>query len=503
MLKDNVVVHYAMDDLPGADRVDGTGRGNTLVSFFPRAPNNDQINLGRSSDGTHGFSGGLAMWGKWNRLLSAAEKTSLYNSGSGRQWSAISAGSLNDAVLYYNLDGASWADATGRNTDLTPTGSPGSMSGPGGNNAFSFDGSTQYATHADATDFRCLQGQSWTIAIWAYLTSSASGGTSVEYLIGKNTQDNVEWLVYYPHAVGRSRWQFDLGYAITDPTLVNVKADNAGQPNSATWYFLIAEYDYDTNTLTFSVNLTEDSYTPVATPDLATVPYTNKRVSYFPDADTFDISTVPTGQVGPKYVYKTSTANDDLAGGNNSYSVAFNFKLDSLTHDMMLLGKWDANIPNSPDWAIWWRQSDTSLVAWIGNGNASNKTESAVLLNDTNQHCVVMTVTPGGSLSLLLDNGNSISEVLTAIAGYTPASFSVQFRIGALLNANESVLYCQLHGKIWNINKWSRVITVQEKTEFYNNGVTFYYPFITSIPKVKIGGTNRGPLKANNAVVRF
>lgn len=472
-LTNGCIVAYPMNEASGTNRLDATGRGNTLTPSFTPSSYTDPIYLGQGTVG-HSFAGALARFGKWNRLLTAGEKTTLRNSGSAVKWSDISASSLNDAVFYYNLDEASGnrVDATGRNSALAPTNAPGRTTGPDGTaSAAQFAGGGDYLSTTDAADFR-IGNFDFTILIWVNI-NSVSSGSAVDYFIGKATGDNVEWLFYYPHAAGRSRWQFDLGYEITDPNLANVKCSTAGQPSASTWYMLLAEYNSATNSLSVTVNNTDtDTFTPTAVPNLTA--YTGAVLgSQFVESAAFDSSTVPTGRVGPKHLYRTSGGSDDLSGGNVDYTIAFWFKLDVLTSTMMLCGKWDANNA-SPDYAIWWDFANTRLTFQIGNGTGSNAIVVTRPLNDTNLHFALAEVDAGNQISLTLDNGTTSS---LAISGFTPAATAVQFRIGSIVNGDASYLYYQFVGKMGPWFKWNRLLTTDEKVEAYNNGSPLYYPF--------------------------
>lgn len=476
-LANGCVCAYSMDEASGLSRQDLTGRGNTLTPSFTPASNTGPITLGAGTASQY-FAGALARFGKWNRLLTSAEKTTLYNAGAGVKWSDISAGSLNDAVLYYNLDEASGdrADATSRNVSMTVTGgAPTRVTGPDGtSSAIHFDGASDKIATTDAADFR-IGNFDFTMAIWANLDNTDSTETQVvDYFAGKATGDNVEWLFYYPYLTGRSRWQFVLGYETTDPNLVNIKATNAGKPTAATWYFLLVEYDTSTNTISITVNNTNtDSFSPVAVPDRSTLsgPVYGSR---FVDSGNFDDQTVPSGRVGPKHCYRASNGSDDLSIGNADATVCGWFKLNSTAHDQQLMGKFN-NSGSVMDWLVFWQQNTLSLFFDLSDGGGTNFTVAGISLNDTNLHFFAGRVTAGSAVSMSLDNGTPDA---TAIAGYTPASNSVQFQLGAVVNGNGNNSYLQFVGVMGWWAKWNRVLSDAEITTLYEQGPGVPYPFI-------------------------
>lgn len=95
--------------------------------------------MGRNSSDAWGLTypqqlfGAIKGWGRWNRLLTAGEKTAL----AGKEyWPFNTTTTLRDALAYFLLDEAggsmTYVDSTSRSNDLTATGTTVQVAGPAG-----------------------------------------------------------------------------------------------------------------------------------------------------------------------------------------------------------------------------------------------------------------------------------------------------------------------------------------------------------------------------------
>lgn len=485
---DRLMAHWPLDDVHGADRADSSGRNITLTpTFRPSTNASVDFYIGTSAGNspfTHGFPGAVARLGKWDRKLTGAEKTSLYNSAAGQFWSAISAGTLGDAKFYYNLDEATGSgagndrvDATGRNTPITVVGAPTQVTGPDGtSSAIHFDGSTQRGFHADSADFRTGY-YDHTISFF-FRMDSASDSSNVDYILGKVTAaDAVEWLFYYRHAIGDKKLWHDLGYSSTDPDLWVSRATTYGDVPATTWLHVLFEYDATANTTTLSINGTADSYSPVSLERVSGIA-TSTYAMQLPDTYVWDGT--QTTRAAARSAYRASPGTDVLSGGDVSHCIAGWFKLDSTTHDMHILGKWE-RVSDKMDWSLRYIAASDLLRFEVSDGG-SNYAVTGVSLNDTNTHHVYAEYdADANTISISLDGG-ALTDSDTV--SFTPAATNTNFTIGAFSDGtNVSNGWKQFVGKLAGWSRWKgRVLTSDEKTTLYNGGTYLAYPFPTGTP---------------------
>ena len=88
--------------------------------------------VGSQSGGTLFMNGRTARFGRWNRILTAAEITRMYNGGNGRFYSELNAAEKVDLVAYWNMNEASGnaLDSHTNGYDLTDTNSVTANNGP-------------------------------------------------------------------------------------------------------------------------------------------------------------------------------------------------------------------------------------------------------------------------------------------------------------------------------------------------------------------------------------
>jgi len=468
---DGLEASWAMDEAPGLPRADSFGSSD-LVSCFPGDSSAHPVYLGRGSNGDHDWAGAMARFFRYDRLLTAGEKASVYNAGAGVKWADVSGGSLGDALFWYDLDEASGdrADDTGRNTALTAGGTPTRVTGPDGTaSAVHFDGSTSYLYHDDAADFRTTGQQDLTIGLWLKPDSVATGSV-VDYIAGKATNDNVEWLFYYAHQAARSRWQIDLGYAETDPELATVKADAAGQPTAGQWYLLLMELDASSSVLSLTVdNASTDSLEPTFVPGPGAGMAGAAASSRFAESSAFDGTNAPTARTAPKFVGCASpgTAGDPLRGGDRDWTMAGWLRLNSLaTSFQRVLGKMSETGPSLDYQMTWFTTGGGRLYGEVSDGGGSNFASAFVPLTDTNEHFFVFSYDSStGTVSISLDGGTPG----TAVAGFTPAATAHDFQVGCSSDGDYSRQFVGDVGPLW---RWGRLLTANEQSALFAAGGT-------------------------------
>ena len=503
-LTDGIQCAYRMDELPGLDREDLTGNGNALASCFPGAPGTEDLWVMGDGGGSHYTEGRFCRLGFWHRLLTSGEKTTLYNSGSGQVWSGISGGSLNDARAYYNLDGSSLADATGRNTDMTASSSPGSAAGPGGSGtAYTFNGTSQQLNHPHSDDFvwQALQpdgtGGKLTLSYWVYLTT-IDNGSHISAILTKAASGGfpVEIYEYYRHDSGDRRFHTDQGSAPSDPELMVLKADTFGAPSAATWYHVLHEIDLEQNLNRITVNNASsdewlDSVVPTSPDILAT------GCQFL---DSYAFTGLTQGRSAGKYLTAPAGAAGDLTGGDYDWSVFVWLAITNRSpgHNQHVMGKFQVS-GSVIEWSLDFYAPST-LYFQLGNGNGSSFAFPDVSVSDSGLHSVYLeykNVSGTRTCKIRIDDATENEDSV----GFTPAEVtSIDFRmgfsntlVGGASGGGINIADMQFVGEVGPWAKWSRTLTPSEITELHTLGPDEFYPWGG-------GGSVTGPLTGGRLV---
>ncbi len=148
--------------------------------------------------------------------------------------------SLTSLISYWSLDEASGnaIDAHGTNSlndNSTVGATTGKVSG-----ARDFSGSSEYFDRPSNSDLQ-VDSTSATWAGWVYLNNASNGGS----VLSKSDfpWDHTEYYIRYSSS--RFNISGSTGFA---------SADTFGAPSSATWYFLVCEYDFANSLLRIGVN---------------------------------------------------------------------------------------------------------------------------------------------------------------------------------------------------------------------------------------------------------
>ena len=155
---------------------------------------------------------------------------------------------LNGLVSYWKLNEASGtrSDSVGSNNladNNTVTRATGKQSGAGN---FTFSNS-EYLNIASNSSLH-IGASSFTFCAWVYLASKPT----YAYILSKRNEETSEREYFLDYTSTTDRFRF--GVSANGTTNTFVAADTFGAPSTGTWYFLIASYDADTDTLSLSVN---------------------------------------------------------------------------------------------------------------------------------------------------------------------------------------------------------------------------------------------------------
>lgn len=232
-----------------------------------------------------GLDGRLDEFGFWKKVLSAQERTDLYNSGAGnayrpkkdliqptgadplyRQVGKVENDQANTyfgfnqdegskltdgLVAYYDMEQASGATRTDyyRSNDLTDNNgvASGSATGKVGNYA-EFDYlNSEALSIADNTDMS-TGDIDYTVSVWVYLSDKSAPRT----IVSKTAASNLEYIMYYENTTDTFR--FLVGNAAGTGWAATAIGTNFGSPDLNTWYHIVGWHSASSNQAGIQVN---------------------------------------------------------------------------------------------------------------------------------------------------------------------------------------------------------------------------------------------------------
>ncbi len=435
MLIDNATAFWRLGDSISSNKlVDALGRGNDLTPYLRPAPVTLDFRMGSNNTPTQQHAqqlyGSLAKWGKWNRLLTDPEKSALKG---GEAWPFDVTTSLRGAVVYFLLNEASgssaYADATGRGNTLTSRGATVQTSGPLGT-----DKATQFTTGVSLSRSCTADLQTgnyaWTICGWVNVQINQTGllpqqifwgqwdisvttsGTNAYYVSGTN-------LYYEPDG---GTFALDGGcpqQLAQNPAITNITLKPVLIPK---WYFVLAEYDPSSNTLSHTINNDSTkrvSLSPIQQP--TPVPGKIGNGSKFQLNPQLEFGTrsgwdFPPTVDGSCHAYLQR--NSDVSFGNNPFTVWGWFKSANPQPwlPQTLLGLFDPTTGEC-EWIVQIR--DNFLYWSIGNGGIDITSNNIVAVpNDMNWHLFVCWYDKAANkLWAVVDNCMPASVPLTVTPG--------------------------------------------------------------------------------------
>ena len=203
--------------------------------------------------GSSYFDGLMEATSFYNRVLTAAEITSLYNSGSGIAYDSLDGSSslLTDLISYWALDEASGnrVDSHGSAT-LTDNNTVTQSTGNVYTNAAQLTrANSETLSRADEAE-NSFGNESFSVGCWVYLDSL---GAVLDPFVSKwnSTGSQRSWTLLY------SKGENKFGWAVSSngSTSTNVYIT---APSTATWYFLVGVHDADND----EIQLYIDASTP-------------------------------------------------------------------------------------------------------------------------------------------------------------------------------------------------------------------------------------------------
>lgn len=225
----------------------------------------------RGADGTYPWNGRIKGVALWKKVLSAAERTTLYNNGNGLAYRDVSGSLLTSLISWWDLsefagtryDSVTTNHLTDNNTVTQATGvaggnslgtsnNPGNAAGKIGNAANFVYASSQGLIMPDNADMSMGAGVRMNVSCWIYLNSN---NYDIYDIILKSVgPSNYEWGLAYRGSTGSPANVLEF-FVTSDGTLGTyafVQGTTFGQLSINTWYFI--EAGYDGTNLYISVN---------------------------------------------------------------------------------------------------------------------------------------------------------------------------------------------------------------------------------------------------------
>lgn len=210
--------------------------------------------VGARTDISEGTDADIDEVGYWRKALSASDRTTLYNSGTGRALPILkfpvdtNLGLGNGLVAHWKLEedaGKKRTDMIGRNDLSDQNNNVSRVTGKVNNGGQFTDGGSTYLVITSNNYFRIGNG-SVSIGMWVNLDSKPSGETAI---IEKGTgPGGIEYRLIYDGTA--DRFIFNVPGLTPD----TITANNLGSPSTGTWYYIVASYDTETGTLSIQVN---------------------------------------------------------------------------------------------------------------------------------------------------------------------------------------------------------------------------------------------------------
>ncbi len=425
---DSIVAFWRLgDDHRARVLRDTTGRGNDLSPYLRANPCTADFRLGTTKANAQWARASLKGWGKWDRRLTAAEKTAL---ASREYWPFDATNTLRDAAAYFLLDEPSnsvvYVDATQRGNNIVAMTGTTQVNGPGGvgDRATAFPVGVWLQRATPLVDLQSSSERSLTIAGWVCLNTKAPGTQQV-FWSQFDSGDDCGVNVYYDQT--SDRFWLDWGGGTGKPLNVNavVGAMTLGSPNVGQWYHMIAEFDRDANEAALTIdNGVRERLGPVLQPVPDGVPtwsrfFLNPEHSFSGRQSGWDRQP---GAVAPGNSFLLCEARADLRFGDNSKTVWGWFRTSDLTTTQTLAGF--RSKANEIDWLI--QVSAQKIYFSVGTAFV---TVPIVEASPGQNHLVVAWLDRAANqIRVCIDNGAQQSGAAPALGRRLP---SCSFRMGS------------------------------------------------------------------------
>lgn len=477
------------------------------------------LQLGAKNGGDF-WAGSISDVGIWDKALTSTEITDLYASGNGLPWQPLpfreSSTLHQNLVAAYNMEGQSVVDYWGTHNSTSNNGSvvTGKI-----DNAIFYDG-VQY-TDIPAAAFPFNDSSSWTVSFWFNADDvtirgqplSFTSGTNI-FGMGLNVGSVSGALSFSISKSGTVFWVADTGNILSNDTWYNCiltcdgtnvycyinnnlessdESKNGSGSNIHSGDTMIsrnhADYSFDGEIdefMIWSKVLSSDERAEIyalgnglrfRAPFQGHATLTTDLVEYFTfrNVAKSDVSGTTGTVTGPTYItdgpmenaYSFAT-NDFIDPGSNNFgiteatdwTIAFWFRTTSGGANECFYGKYDGATD------IFFINTASGYVRWrMGHagGDEINVTSTTTAVNDGNWHFLTATWnTTTNAYEMKVDGVVEISGTAT-ISEWDDANY---YDIGRRSDASQ-----YYNGDMAEFGIWSRVLTDEEITDLYNNGI--------------------------------
>jgi hypothetical protein len=208
-----------------------------------------------------GFDGYLDQVYYWNRELTTAERSAVYNCGAGISYADVVGTTplLAGMAGFWELgegSGASRADSFGTST-LTDVNTVTQVTGVAGGKGAHFNLAAGQELYAADNAALSMGDIDFSIAAWVKLDSLPGGGSDM-CIVSKGDGSSLEYELGYTGPSARFRFQVSSGSAFANNT--TVLANSLGAPSTGRWYHIVGWHDSTSDTINIQVdNGTVDS----------------------------------------------------------------------------------------------------------------------------------------------------------------------------------------------------------------------------------------------------
>jgi hypothetical protein len=462
------------DDGHGVTMLDATGRGNSLTPNTVPAVSSEDFSVFKIRfDGSQTSDARIARFRLFGTLLTGAERTAVYNSGSGVAWGSLSGAIQAKALASWQLGeasaAASFADDTANARTLTAQGAGLVQVATAAGNGQDNGAGSSYAWRSNTGMGGGLGDLEY--SMFVQLDSLTPPTGQVHFLAGI-ADGGSKWshcLYYNRHSADASgRFQFDVGDGAALANLAVVRAQTFGAPAASTLYHVGAWYDYTNNKLGISVNDgTADEVYPVAQPAMRTALISTGLAAGFTSGNAgFATGGLETNGIyddaGQHYARKVTPGADLKFTNGASKMGGCWLKLASTSGNQVVAGIWDLS-GNAGNWML--QYSGGRIYFLVGNG-AGSFDYADVSLNDTNAHCLMWWFDAGtGFVHIDRDHAAETDSTAKTV---TIADPGTPFYLGAMRSGGGHAQ--QLEGAVDAFFLADGVPTSQEKDDYWNAG---------------------------------
>jgi hypothetical protein len=246
-----VVVNFDRDGNASLFINNGAAEGTASIAALDGnsiAQVNRDFAVGGTYDPTivHHMNGRIGPWGIWTRVLTAAERTQLWNVGRGISFGALDAGLKTGLLDWCNMNGSAGNEVTDhRGLTLTDNATVTAANGPGAGKARQYTkANDEWHSIADNASLS-IGDVDMAIATWIYLDNTSSEQIVLSKHAGTSAR---EYMLYFGNGSSLPRW------LVSSDGSTAVEVNAGASIGTATWAFLYVQHDAAADQIAISLN---------------------------------------------------------------------------------------------------------------------------------------------------------------------------------------------------------------------------------------------------------